>query len=1164
MCDIEPSILARNAVLFKLIMDNDAANRIWCIFYAQVIDQECTDVLQKCALDLLSVGSDLDAWHATDIGKLVRFCDQHTYTLVRSIWGQYAKGRLSDADETAKLKYGKEFRSKYMKKEFRSLDTMYHIYPTGLEARRDVSMHVELADEFRSVGIVPSSIYSTSGARTFLNPMVLRGTAQKHDLHYTVDPTMGFHKTMAYIKTSEGPLHSDDRRVGTPDKELIYTVCFRQFTEWCSAFREIAACDLVVTYSHCGDALEFCDTLAADRGPLTSTLSSTSLQLVAHTLQPVVRRIYDVIDTSNVCDSVGLLNMLCVAHRILCPLRGVLFTGTLSTVSDKTDGLAGFLEQELMVELTTFMALTNLNYMDSHHSHSTNYAELMQATTIGLMGSGKGPLPLPPGEGRAVKSARTMEWRLSSPPGQVAVLHLSNESFISLFFGIYKTMFKDMLGDGWSMSTRMQAVKDMMRKADGQNKFALPTIQTFVRLVAWAAQHVSGIDRPAVFVDLLDALQGSGLVLQDKVHRELLLYMRRFLLIPFGYERTNRLRGLYDPISHPVSPYRNDSSPFYSITLLVPRTAAERLKKFPSTVLCMTMGDNQMIGGGVEVLMMSLNMFFVKHRALSTDDDWEARKSTADIIFKNFALVMGDADDYEYVAFSCCSIKNSLVVRTPDRTFVWLCLSPTPDPNFAQQVKEFGVNLVVFSTTLAETALVCCQNVNEDEFCRPLYAPVMPVATGQEVVASFSPGGSILEISCTLPFPADTVSENDMPAFSTPAHPLRVEIRLGKVSVQQSFPSGMDLARPIAQIRLKSQYMEVTVRPARARPPKRMFPLFLIAGEDHHRALQLWGLSRVVLDSLPVLDLSAPDVQLKWIYTLAGAQMASNEREGHTRMSNPPPLTKLKATKLKATVTKLKATVHAILCNLAGFNSTKYKWPKLFCLSRGQDIHTIALYVNAVRVDLTSSSVVLDLAFCYLTVGTAQSIIPMFLALGDIGIHSIRMTDEEHDWWMEAGPALQERARDGWVHKAGCEYFAGRSNHITIPRRDHNGDLEAPSISPICSCGCGDASLRDTPFYKQYAEKHPDGVAQFTRLAVSPLYPVFAGLQLEQQATAPFGRMAVAASQSSAEVSRQGRCDACHKPFTTLSACSRCKKVHYCGRECQKTHWSTHKAKCSK
>ena len=47
----------------------------------------------------------------------------------------------------------------------------------------------------------------------------------------------------------------------------------------------------------------------------------------------------------------------------------------------------------------------------------------------------------------------------------------------------------------------------------------------------------------------------------------------------------------------------------------------------------MVINDNQM-KGGFEVNMMCMHMVFVKNRALPTDDDqWEARKATADIIF---------------------------------------------------------------------------------------------------------------------------------------------------------------------------------------------------------------------------------------------------------------------------------------------------------------------------------------------------------------------------------------------------------------------------------------------------------------------------------------------------------------------------------------------------
>ena len=120
-----------------------------------------------------------------------------------------------------------------------------------------------------------------------------------------------------------------------------------------------------------------------------------------------------------------------------------------------------------------------------------------------------------------------------------------------------------------------------------------------------------------------------------------------------------------------------------------------------------------------------------------------------------------------------------------------------------------------------------------------------------------------------------------------------------------------------------------------------------------------------------------------------------------------------------------------------------------------------------------------------------------------MGPHTLALAGRRPgDWWVEAGPspALQERARDGWSHKADCEYFVGGPNGDTIitPRRDPLGKPSARVISPICSCGCGEVSLHGTPFFERYAKKYPEGVAHFARLAVSPLFPVFTPPDLVQ------------------------------------------------------------------
>ena len=333
---------------------------------------------------------------------------------------------------------------------------------------------------------------------------------------------------------------------------------------------------------------------------------------------------------------------------------------------------------------------------------------------------------------------------VASPPGHVSLLRMTNAEFIRILFNMYLTMFKTTHDAGWDFQSRMAAAMDVVSKSQGQNQFAYPTMQTFVRVVAWAAQHVTGIDRPSVFVDLLDELQNSGIVLQGHVHSELILYMVRFGLIPVGYESQpdGRLVGLYDPTSHPRSPYRLDPAPFYLITLLVPKAAVARMNKFPSVVLVMAISDNRALS--FEVLFASVHMSFVKHRALPTDSDWESRKVDADVVVANhFALQTGDAADHEYVAFSCFAVKNPLVMTAPEHTSVSLRTN-TQSLSSMEEVKHFGIQRIVFAAALSDTTLVSCQNLSGDEFCRPLYATSLPSATidvGLEVVASVTAGG---------------------------------------------------------------------------------------------------------------------------------------------------------------------------------------------------------------------------------------------------------------------------------------------------------------------------------------------------------------------------------------------------------------------------------------
>jgi hypothetical protein len=135
--------------------------------------------------------------------------------------------------------------------------------------------------------------------------------------------------------------------------------------------------------------------------------------------------------------------------------------------------------------------------------------------------------------------------------------------------------------------------------------------------------------------------------------------------------------------------------------------------------------------------------------------------------------------------------------------------------------------------------------------------------------------------------------------------------------------------------------------------------------------------------------------------------------------------------------------------------------------------------------------------------------------------------------WKQSIPAMVERCRD-WEHKETCDYKT---------------EVDA---SLVCSCGKGKVQPNFL-HVREWAGLAPKVV----RLALSPLLPE------------PFVEPTRTQSLAAADVSRivgtmngEGTvCVLCGSNGPTKK-CGQCKKVSYCGRECQRKDWKQHKPKC--
>lgn len=150
---------------------------------------------------------------------------------------------------------------------------------------------------------------------------------------------------------------------------------------------------------------------------------------------------------------------------------------------------------------------------------------------------------------------------------------------------------------------------------------------------------------------------------------------------------------------------------------------------------------------------------------------------------------------------------------------------------------------------------------------------------------------------------------------------------------------------------------------------------------------------------------------------------------------------------------------------------------------------------------------------------------------------------EEFELWAALLPTAVERARQSYAHASDCIYSS--SNYT---------NQSNTASSTICSCG----RHKDLPpsFMESMKSTPTSGAAALTtlvyRAGLSPLY-------------APPEMTSGKASKTADGVPSAGvavGCAKCGKRGSSL-ICSRCRKVRYCSKGCQRLDWKNHKPKCA-
>lgn len=176
----------------------------------------------------------------------------------------------------------------------------------------------ELFQNFWKHGVTDEDRGSLSKSR-FPNPLFAGSLEDAFTLHYGTDPLLGFHLATAYASlTSGSPLESS----GNSHLHKVVAAARLQLREWSTSFRKHAQKNLTIRF-FVRDALALCHTLQHKR--TMGDRSQSNWYRDQYDLEPLILDgedyaskgnaplLFNVIDTSNLLDHVGAINILVAA-----------------------------------------------------------------------------------------------------------------------------------------------------------------------------------------------------------------------------------------------------------------------------------------------------------------------------------------------------------------------------------------------------------------------------------------------------------------------------------------------------------------------------------------------------------------------------------------------------------------------------------------------------------------------------------------------------------------------------------------------------------------------------------------------------------------------------------------------------------------------------------
>ncbi|MCJ1251942.1 hypothetical protein MMC30_009180 [Trapelia coarctata] len=1142
-CDLEAAVLARNIVLYTLIMDHADGSKdihIWNIYYHMFLDNDSLELLHNQAKKLHSLSGTIHSWHSGKYGRLLRMCDQGSLLRVRRIWSSYGGSDLSGEDKTS---FDERFKSKIQTaRDMNALSSGCGMNVTGFRSAAPISFTSlkdlpALFQHFWKHGITDEERSSIS-KYTFPNPMFAGSLEDAFTLHYGTDPLLGFHLATAYASLS---LDSPLKLSGYTRLRKVVAAARLQLREWSTSFRRHAQKNITIRF-FAGDALAFCHTLQHKR--TRDAQSSSNWYRDQYHLEPLILDgedyatkgkaplSFNVIDTSNLLDHVGAINILVAASPLLdIDISATLYTEALVKQEEDLKALVDSMLCGHLPTLSILFGLVPIEYWTNSSAVSTVEEYLLNKI-------------LPTMEDK-IGSKGQMHSRLTwKRPGSDSII-VPKIGFVAtemahLMYQVYLKMFQNE-----DMARNLSNINLLMLHKNSVLHYHRGSLAAFLRFVKNRVT-VDWNKSMEVFMGLVEdnttLLMGMNYIQELYLHLHLLdLYSVDTFKLPF-----NR-------VSHP-QPLKGlcawkDIPAVVCITLKVPRAKLNPitdvpLKKLGSPILhCILQSSGKHHGRQWQNIFSSVQLGFGEITSVGSRSDDDFRISVSEDVHgwngKSSLIVSFLAPTWT-------------VLLEPQAATVAFGVQSTPQST-STFVGSLGLEMNFYKTTLG----------NEDNVYITKYRPNH---SGHVSVCNFEGSSKITHLSIdeevtmtlkanvdartgqitTLTGRFDMLSEDLKSILSSGAtvetlqiSPCTIGIVIGRNGRQFHllFPAPILVSRSKCRIARKSSYVEV-VAPMADHRYGEGFPYFMYPMFPSKPGPVVWNMPRLNLDCLPIFNLSKTK-ELDWLTPHTSLMLSSRERHLRERSMG------VSAVVHKDARVNLKDSLFSMFMHFTGVQGQQ---ARVFGINNPDDggIH-ILVFVSSLRLDLANHTVVLDAAILPLYDSLLPKLGPFLGPLAAKGLCNIKVDNDELNLWKEIIPAWVERCRT-WEHQLSCAYLA----QSKIPLSVENGE------NPICTCGQGTLSSKytfDLPAW-HLAAKYA------VRAAISPSFSV-PFVEQSFEGNDPKG---VEVVPEPVKAAHDTGCRVCGKDKAEggkgLLKCARCQAVRYCSTECQRGDWKEHKKGC--